>query len=192
MWLYLQPHMLRTHHQLCHRYWMHMGIKLKILYKICYINNEYVHQQWICVASNTKHGEAWRALCKEASFRFRKQSYLHLITVPQPWRLSRHHKWHCNNDQQYLSIFPCLPLPSGNLQTPFLSILWCCLPMSPVFLSPLLLSLSLQNCRHHARGSWDMATFSKAKTHHQLIQSQVFYGCCGFGLISVLKPFNTF
>ena len=45
--------------------------------------------------------------------------------------------------QQYLSILPCLPLPSGNLQTPFLSIPWCYLPISSsVFLSFLLLSLS--------------------------------------------------
>ena len=46
--------------------------------------------------------------------------------------------------QQYLSILPCLPLPSGNLQTPFPSIRWCYLPISSsVFLSFLLLSLSL-------------------------------------------------
>ena len=46
--------------------------------------------------------------------------------------------------QQYLSILPCLPLPSGNLQTPFPSIPWCHLPISSsVFLSFLLLSLSL-------------------------------------------------
>ena len=46
--------------------------------------------------------------------------------------------------QQYLSIFPCLPLPSGNLQTPFPSIPSCYLPISSsVFLSFLLLSLSL-------------------------------------------------
>ena len=46
--------------------------------------------------------------------------------------------------QQYLSILPCLPLPSGNLQTPFPSIHWCYLPISSsVFLSFLLLSLSL-------------------------------------------------
>ena len=45
--------------------------------------------------------------------------------------------------QQYLSTLPCLPLPSGNLQTPFLSIHWCYLPISySVFLSFLLLSLS--------------------------------------------------
>ena len=45
--------------------------------------------------------------------------------------------------QQYLSILPCLPLPSGNLQTPFPSIPWCYLPISSsVFLSFLLLSLS--------------------------------------------------
>ena len=46
--------------------------------------------------------------------------------------------------QQYLSIFPCLPLPSGNLQTPFPSIPWCYLPISSsVFLSFELLSLTL-------------------------------------------------
>ena len=45
--------------------------------------------------------------------------------------------------QQYLSILPCLPLPSENLQTPFLSIPWCYLPIpSSFFLSFLLLSLS--------------------------------------------------
>ena len=46
--------------------------------------------------------------------------------------------------QQYLSILPCLPLPSGNLQTPFPSIHWCYLSISyySVFLSCLLLSLS--------------------------------------------------
>ena len=44
--------------------------------------------------------------------------------------------------QQYLSTLPCLPLPLGNLQTPFLSIPWCYLPISSVFLSFLLLSLS--------------------------------------------------
>ena len=73
--------------------------------------------------------------------------------------------------QQYLSILPCLPLPSGNLQTPFLSILWCYLPISSsVFFSFLLLSLSLavgwlcwgltsqstifQSCRDGAIASW--------------------------------------
>ena len=45
--------------------------------------------------------------------------------------------------QQYLSTLPYLQLPSGNLQTQFLSILWCYLPISSsVFLSFLLLSLS--------------------------------------------------
>ena len=45
--------------------------------------------------------------------------------------------------QQYLSTLPCLPLPSGNLLTPFLSIPWCHLSIpSSVFLSFLLLSLS--------------------------------------------------
>ena len=44
--------------------------------------------------------------------------------------------------QQYLSTLSCLPLPSGNLQTPFPSIPWCYLPISSVFLSFLLLSLT--------------------------------------------------
>ena len=44
--------------------------------------------------------------------------------------------------QQYLSTFPCHLPPLLNLQTPFLSIIWCCLPIpSSVFLSFLLLSL---------------------------------------------------
>ena len=46
--------------------------------------------------------------------------------------------------QQYLSTLPCLPLPSGNLQTPSLSIPWGYLPVSSsVVLSFLLISLSL-------------------------------------------------
>ena len=45
--------------------------------------------------------------------------------------------------QQYLSTIPCLPHPSANLKTPFLSIPWCYLPIfSPAFLSFLFLSLS--------------------------------------------------
>ena len=45
--------------------------------------------------------------------------------------------------QQYLSTLPCLSLPSGSLQTQFLSISWCYLPISSsVFLSFVLLSLS--------------------------------------------------
>ena len=45
--------------------------------------------------------------------------------------------------QQYLSILPCLLLPSGNLQTPSPSIPWCNLPISSsIFPSFLLLSLS--------------------------------------------------
>ena len=45
--------------------------------------------------------------------------------------------------QQYLSTVPCLPLPTGNLQTPYLSIPWCYLIISSsVFLSCLFLSLS--------------------------------------------------
>ena len=45
--------------------------------------------------------------------------------------------------QQYLYILPCLPLPSGNLQTPFPFIPWCYLPISSsVFLSFLPLSNS--------------------------------------------------
>ena len=46
--------------------------------------------------------------------------------------------------QQCLSTLPCLPLPSGNLQTPFPSIPWCHRPISSSgFHSFLLLSLSL-------------------------------------------------
>ena len=49
--------------------------------------------------------------------------------------------------QQYLSTLPCLPLPSGNLQTPFPSIPWSYLPISSsVFLPFLLHSLSPQYC----------------------------------------------
>ena len=44
--------------------------------------------------------------------------------------------------QQYLSTLPCLPLPSENLLTPFPPIPWWYLPISSVFLSFLLLSLS--------------------------------------------------
>ena len=46
--------------------------------------------------------------------------------------------------QKYLSILPCLPLPSGNLQTPFPSIPWCYmyLPISYSVFSFLLLTLS--------------------------------------------------
>ena len=44
--------------------------------------------------------------------------------------------------QQYISTLLCLPLPSGNLQTPFPSIPWCYLPISSSVLSFLLLSLS--------------------------------------------------
>ena len=45
--------------------------------------------------------------------------------------------------QQYLSTIPCLPLPSGNLQTPLPSIPWCYLSISSfIFLSFLLLPLS--------------------------------------------------
>ena len=48
--------------------------------------------------------------------------------------------------QQYLSTLPCLPLPTGNPQTPFLSIPWCYLVISSsAFLSFLLLSLSLSS-----------------------------------------------
>ena len=52
--------------------------------------------------------------------------------------------------QQYLSILPCLPLPSGSLQTPFPSHLLSSSP-SCSFHCP------LQNCLRHARGSWDVA-----------------------------------
>ena len=61
--------------------------------------------------------------------------------------------------RQYLSILPYLPLPSGNLQTPFPSIPWCCLPISLLLSSSPYYSFHcpLQNCLRHARGSWDVA-----------------------------------
>ena len=63
----------------------------------------------------------------------------HLISVPYSWRSGAPQM----TLQQYLSVIPCLPLPSGNLQTPFPFISWCYLPISSsVFLSSLLLSLS--------------------------------------------------
>ena len=52
--------------------------------------------------------------------------------------------------QQYLSTLPCLPLPSGNLQTPF--------PSIPGYYLPLLLFLftvPLQICLRPAKESWD-------------------------------------
>ena len=64
--------------------------------------------------------------------------------------------------QQYSYTFPCLPLPSVNLQTPLQSIFYV------IFLS-LFLSSSpscsfqcvMQNCLRHARGSGDVAIPSK-------------------------------
>ena len=60
--------------------------------------------------------------------------------------------------QQYLSTISYLPLPTGNLHTPFQSISWCYLPISSsVFLSFLILHCPLQSRLRHARGSWDVA-----------------------------------
>ena len=44
--------------------------------------------------------------------------------------------------KQYLSTFSCLPLPSGNLQSPVQSSSWYYLPISSIVLSFLLFSLS--------------------------------------------------
>ena len=68
--------------------------------------------------------------------------------------------------QQYLSILPCLPLPSGNLQTP--------IPVLSLMLSSHLLFCSspscffhcpLKNCLRHARWSWDVAIPSEFLYH---------------------------
>ena len=53
-----------------------------------------------------------------------------------------------------LSSFLCLPLPSGNLQTPFLDVIFRSLLLTS---SPsCTFHYSLQNCLCHARGSWDV------------------------------------
>ena len=85
--------------------------------------------------------------------------------------------------QQYLSIFPCLPLPSGNLQTPFPYIPWCYLPISSaVFLSFLLLSLSLAElsspCQRILRCGhtiWVSVSLPWLEDHHAL---QLHSGFC--------------
>ena len=59
--------------------------------------------------------------------------------------------------QQYLSTLPCLPLSSGNLQTPFPSIPWCYLPIFYSVFPSCSFHCPLQNCLRHARGSWDVA-----------------------------------
>ena len=86
--------------------------------------------------------------------------------------------------QQYLSTLPCLPLPSGNLQTPVPSIPWCYIPISSsVFLSFFCsFHCPLQNCLRHARRSWDVAIPSEFHfslpwlgDHHEL---QLHSGFC--------------
>ena len=85
--------------------------------------------------------------------------------------------------QQYLSILLCLPLPSGNLQTPFPYIPWCYLPISSsVFLSSLLLSLSLAElsspCQRISRCGhtiWVSISLSWLGDHHAL---QLYSGFC--------------
>ena len=85
--------------------------------------------------------------------------------------------------QQYLSILHCLPLPSGNLQTPFPSIPWCYLPISSsVFLSFLLLSLSLAElsspCQRILRCChtvWVSVSLPWLGDHHAL---QLHFGFC--------------
>ena len=86
--------------------------------------------------------------------------------------------------QQYLSILPCLSLPSGNLQTPFPSIPWRYLPISSsAFLSFLLLSLSLAElsspCLRILRCShtiWVSVSLSWLGDHHALKLHSGF--CC--------------
>ena len=85
--------------------------------------------------------------------------------------------------QQYLSILPRLPLPSGNLQTPFPSISWCYFPISSsVFLSFLLLSLSLaelsSQCQRILRCGhtiWVSISLLWLGDHHAL---QLLFGLC--------------
>ena len=85
--------------------------------------------------------------------------------------------------QQYLSILSCLPLPSGNLQTPFTSIPWCYLPISSsVFLSILLLSLYLAElsspCQRILRCGhtiWVSVSLPWLEDHHAL---QLHSGFC--------------
>ena len=84
---------------------------------------------------------------------------------------------------QHLSILPYLPLLSGNLQTPFLSISWCYLPISSsVFLSFLLLSLSLAElsspCQRILRcghATWVSVSLPWLGDHHAL---QLHTGFC--------------
>ena len=86
--------------------------------------------------------------------------------------------------QQYLFILPCLPLPSGNLQTPFPSIPWCCLHISSsVFLSFLLISLSLaelsSSCQRILKCShtiWVYVSLPWLGDHHALQLHSRF--CC--------------
>ena len=86
--------------------------------------------------------------------------------------------------QQYISILSCLPLPSGNLQTPFPSIPWCYFPISySVFLSFLFLSLSpaelsspcqkILRCGHTI---WVSVSLTWLGDHHALQLHSVF--CC--------------
>ena len=85
--------------------------------------------------------------------------------------------------QQYLSILPCLPLPSGNLQTPFPSIPLCYLPVSSsVFLSFFFLSLSLAElslpCQRILRCGhtiWVSVSLPRLGDHHVL---QLHSGFC--------------
>ena len=81
--------------------------------------------------------------------------------------------------QQYLSTLSYLPLPSGNLQTPFPSIPWCYLPISSVFLSFLLLSLfpaELSSpCPRILRCVWVSISLPWLGDHHAL---QLHFGFC--------------
>ena len=84
--------------------------------------------------------------------------------------------------QQYLSTFPCLPLPSENLQTPFLSSPWCYrpiffLPSSPscIFQTPAELSLPCQRILKCSHTIWVSVSASWLGGHRVL---QLHSGFC--------------
>ena len=90
-------------------------------------------------------------------------SYLNISPLTKT-AASWNHRWRCNN------TFPYLPLPLGNLQTPFLDVIFPSLLLSSFpscsFHCP------LQNCLRHARRAWDMA-----------IPSEFLFLCHGYEII---------
>ena len=73
-----------------------------------------------------------------------RKYYISSHLSPLTSEVSGHHRWRCNN-----TVPPSrLPLPSGNLQTPFPSIPWCYLSISSSgFLRSLLLDPFTVPCR---------------------------------------------